>query len=63
MNSLKGASGLRGRRLKKFNLSEARIRITELISDFSPLRGLTAFQKLENDIATLKQKGWVFDIG
>ena len=47
---LREASGLTGRRLKKFNMGECRIRITELISDFSPLRHLSAFQRLENDI-------------
>lgn len=58
---LREACGLTGRRLKKFNMSEARIRITELVSDFSPLRGLNAFQKLERNILTLKQNGWVFE--
>ncbi len=53
------ASGLKGRHLKRFNLAESRIRITELILDFSPLRRLTAFQRLEKDISTLKQNGWV----
>jgi len=49
---LKKASGLTGRRLKKFNLDQSRIRITELVLDFSPLRQLPAFQKLEKDIST-----------
>jgi hypothetical protein len=57
------ASGLTGRRLKKFNLAESRIRITELIFDFSPLRQLCAFQKLEKKISTLKRNGWAFTIG
>ena len=56
---LREASGLTGRRLKRFNMAESRIRITELISDFSPLRDLSAFQRLEKDISTLKQNGWV----
>jgi hypothetical protein len=56
---LREASGLTGRRLKRFNMAESRIRITELISDFSPLRQLSAFQGLEKDISTLKQNGWV----
>lgn len=55
---LREASGLSGRRLKKFNTGECRIRITELISDFSPLRQLSAFQRLEIDILRLKQNGW-----
>lgn len=41
------ASGLTARRLKKFNLAGSRIRITELIADFSPLRALCAFRELE----------------
>jgi len=48
---LREASGLSGRRLKKFNLAESRIRITELVFDFSPLRQLCAFQKLEKNIS------------
>ena len=59
---LREASGLKGRHLKRFNLAESRIRITELISDFSPLRKLNAFQRLEKDISMLKQKGWIFKI-
>jgi hypothetical protein len=56
------ASGLKGRHLKRFNLAESRIRMTELVSDFSPLRRLTAFQRFEKDISTLKQKGWTFKL-
>ncbi len=56
--ALRDASGLSGRRLKKFREGECRIRITELITDFSPLRQLSAFQRLERDISTLKQNGW-----
>jgi len=59
---LREASGLTGRRLKKYNLAESRIRITELISDFSPLRQLCAFQKLEKKISTLKRNSWAFTI-
>jgi len=58
---LREASGLTARRLKKFNLSGARIRITEVIVDFSPLRGLRAFQELEKRILILRQNGWSFD--
>jgi hypothetical protein len=56
---LRDASGLRGRRLKKFKTGECRIRITELISDYSPLRQLNAFQRLENDISALKRNSWL----
>lgn len=55
---LKEASGLTGRRLKKFTPGEARVRISELITDFSPLRKLKAFQHLENNISLLKQNNW-----
>ena len=47
---LRNASGLSGRRLKSFNAVGARIRIADLIDDFSPLRKLTAFNRLEEDI-------------
>ena len=60
---LREASGLTGRRLKKFNVSESRIRIAELVSDYTPLHKLRAFQRLEKDIANLNRNGWVFNIG
>ena len=60
---LRKASGLRGRRLKTFNMGESRIRVTELIDDFSPLRELKAFQRLEEDISKLKQSGWYTGFG
>lgn len=44
---LKTASGCTGRRLKKFRPRERIQRIAELIEDFSPLRQLEAFQRLE----------------
>ena len=57
------ASGLGGRRLKTFNVPGSQIRISDLIEDFSPLRDLRAFQRLEQDITILKQNGWVLDVG
>lgn len=45
-----------------FNLSGAQIRITDIIEDFSPLRNLRAFQRLEGDISMLKRNGWVLDV-
>jgi hypothetical protein len=60
--ALREASGLKGRHLKRFNMAESRIRITELIADFSPLRKLSAFQRLEKDISTLKKNDWIFEI-
>jgi hypothetical protein len=47
---LKTASGCTGRRLKKFRPRERIQRIAGLIEDFSPLRRLEAFQRLEADI-------------
>ena len=47
---LKEASGLKGRRLKKFNEGQAVHQIAENISDFSPLRILSSFQVFENDL-------------
>ncbi|WP_155322736.1 DUF4276 family protein [Desulfosarcina ovata] len=48
--SLKTASGLNTRRQKKLKLSQCRLRLAERIVDFSPLRVLPAFQRLENDV-------------
>ena len=46
--ALRKASGLTGRRLAKFRPAERVHRLGELISDFSPLRLLPAFQALEH---------------
>ena len=56
---LRTASGLSGRRLKTFNMLGSQIRISDVIEDFSPLRNLRAFQRLEEDISMLKQNGWI----
>ena len=58
---LRKASGLTGRRLKRFNMAECRIRVTDLVSDFSPLRKLSAFKRLERDVSKLKQNGWILE--
>jgi hypothetical protein len=50
-NLLRQASGLSGRRLKRFRVSTAVQRITDFIPDFSPLRNLSAFRVLEQEIA------------
>lgn len=49
---LRRASGFTGRRLKKFQAREREKiqRVAELIDDFSPLRTLSAFQLLEDEI-------------
>ncbi len=48
---LRDVSGLGGQKLKKFEPTKAAKRVTELITDFSPLRSLSAFQMLEQEIA------------
>jgi len=45
-------------RLKRFDTETAMARIAEHISDFSQLRKLTAFQRLESDLAALRARGW-----
>lgn len=56
---LREASGLSGRRLDRFDAGERAVRVTSLISDFSPLRALPAFTALETDVASLVlQRGW-----
>ena len=44
---LRSASGLRGRRLNSFPVYERAIQVADHISDFSPLRVLPAFQRME----------------
>jgi hypothetical protein len=57
---LMDASGLKGRRLKKFNETQSIQRLADLIDDFSPLKDLSAFQALKTDLAeTLKKQGWL----
>jgi len=50
---LKHASELHGRRLKDFNPSKQAHRVSEQIDDFHPLRQLSAFQVLENELSDL----------
>ena len=56
--AIQEASGLNGRRLKKLRLGRCRLRVAELISDFSPLRSLSAFNRLETSINDLKLNGF-----
>jgi hypothetical protein len=57
---LRAASEKRGRHLKKFNVDAAIHRLSDLIPDFSPLRRLSAFQRLEEELrAVLRAKHWV----
>ncbi|MEM7532872.1 MAG: hypothetical protein AAF639_11895 [Chloroflexota bacterium] len=50
---LRKASGLQGRRLKKFSTHQRVRHISELIDDFSPLRALSAFGAMEYDVQRL----------
>jgi hypothetical protein len=56
--ALKAASGTTGRRARNFRPDRAAHRLAELVTDWSPLRRLTAFQRLEADTrASLNQLG------
>lgn len=50
--ALRDASESTGRRLANLNPHALRHRVAELIDDFSPLRRLAAFQRLEEDLRT-----------
>jgi len=52
---LRKASGLHGRRREQFRPQEAARRIPDFIGDFSPLRGLPAFQQLESDLKQITE--------
>lgn len=56
---LRQASGLQGRRLKQFRVTQSALRVSALAADFSPLRQLSAFQTLEADLReVVKRAGW-----
>ena len=44
------ASGRNARRLKKLNVFQCRLRVAILLKNFSPLRVLPAFRRLEDEI-------------
>jgi hypothetical protein len=48
--ALREASGAQGRRASRFRPGQAAHRLADLITDWSPLRQLTAFQRLEMDL-------------
>lgn len=50
---LRTATGLNNRRLNKFNVYEARIRLSKLIQNFEQLRSLEAFQIFEEQLTTI----------
>ena len=53
------ASGLRGRRRRQFDIGKAAKRVAEYIDDFAPLRHLSAFRKLEEELLTvIHDQGW-----
>lgn len=57
--ALRLASGLAGRRRKKFRVGDAVHRVADYIDDFSPLRALSAFSRLEHDLVELiREKSW-----
>ena len=56
--ALISASGLNGRKRKKFRASQAFWRIVDFIDDFSPLRQLRAFRVFEESIRRLKSSEW-----
>lgn len=50
LDTLKSASGLKGRRLRQFSAELARKLVADNITDFSPLLQLAAFQRLESEL-------------
>jgi hypothetical protein len=58
-NALKAASGLRGRRLAHLRLGPMKRRVADLITDYEPLRALSAFERLELDLKrTITERKW-----
>ena len=56
---LREASGLTGRRRKQFRVRTRARRVAEFVNDFSPLRTLCAFRKLEADVRQVADAhGW-----
>lgn len=56
---LREASELRGRRLRSFPVTRQVQRVAEFMSDFAPLRRLSAFVSLETEIEHIvKEQGW-----
>jgi hypothetical protein len=59
LETLRKASELKGRKLKDFKPRMRIHNLAALIEDFSPLRALEAFQRLEHDIEEVcRQQGW-----
>ncbi len=51
-NALVSAHGATGRRARRFNPASARMRLADLVDDWSALRQLSAFRQLEADTRT-----------
>ncbi len=51
-DALRAANGAKGRRAKSFNPGRAAHRLAALITDWTPLRDLGAFARLETDTRT-----------
>jgi len=56
LDALREASGLKGRRRKRFRPETARFIFANLIDDFSPLKQLTAFRRFEHDVRDVLAK-------
>jgi hypothetical protein len=54
--ALETASELSGRHLRRFKVKSAAYRVSELMSEYSSLRGLSAFDALEADTARILQQ-------
>ena len=57
------ASEFNGRRRRSFNPVAASRRVAQLLDDFAPLRQLSAFQVLEDDVReTARSRGWAGNV-
>lgn len=60
---LKRASELSGRHLDRLNVRACAVRVVEFIDDYSALRQLQAFQRLETDLYVfLQETGWLTEL-
>jgi len=60
---LREASGLHGRRRRRFSVQTGARRVVEFIEDFSPLLELSAFRILDDDLREIVQDhGWAEEI-
>jgi hypothetical protein len=58
LKALQVASELRGRRLKKFNVTQAFWRVVDYLDDFSPLRQLCAYSAFEDAVRRISANNW-----